>query len=45
MGCTESVAPPNNDEISDMPDEEGEEPVQEPKERASGGDSSIGSVW
>ncbi|CAL8391258.1 unnamed protein product [Arctogadus glacialis] len=36
MGCTEPVAPPNNSEISDMPDEEGEEPVQEPKRKGLG---------
>ena len=28
MGCTEPVDPPNNSEISDMHDEEGEEPIQ-----------------
>ncbi|CAL8391262.1 unnamed protein product [Arctogadus glacialis] len=36
MGCTEPVAPPNNTEISDMPDEEGEEPIQEPKGKRLG---------
>ena len=36
MGCTEPVAPPNNTEISVIPDEEGEEPVQEPKRKSLG---------
>ncbi|CAL8391252.1 unnamed protein product [Arctogadus glacialis] len=36
MGCTEPVAPPNNTEISVTPNEEGEEPVQEPKGKSLG---------
>ncbi|XP_030235651.1 PAX-interacting protein 1-like [Gadus morhua] len=36
MGCTEPVAPRNNTEISVTPNEEGEEPVQQPKGKSLG---------
>ncbi|CAL8361593.1 unnamed protein product [Boreogadus saida] len=36
MGCTEPVATQNNTEISDMTDDEGEEPLQDSKEKSLG---------